>query len=66
MEARGWIRFGHTGELGRLPAQLLAGVACLGGVMLVWTGLALALRRLLGLPVFRPRIAPEVSGSMSR
>jgi uncharacterized iron-regulated membrane protein len=45
--ARGWVRFGHTGELGGWPGQLIAGVACVGGGFLVWTGLALALRRLL-------------------
>ena len=43
---RGWVRFGHTGELGGIGGQLLAGVASLGGVVLVWTGIALALRRL--------------------
>jgi uncharacterized iron-regulated membrane protein len=44
---RGWVRFGHTGELGGLPGQLVAGLACAGGTVLVWTGLALAFRRLL-------------------
>jgi uncharacterized iron-regulated membrane protein len=43
--ARGWVRFGHTGELGRWPGQLAAGLACVGGVFLVWTGLSLAIRR---------------------
>jgi uncharacterized iron-regulated membrane protein len=42
---RGWLRFAHTGELGRLSGQLIAGVGCLGGVMLVYTGLALSVRR---------------------
>jgi uncharacterized iron-regulated membrane protein len=51
-KARGWLRFAHTGELGGLPGQLIAGVACVGGVVLVWTGLALAWRRLLA---FSPR-----------
>jgi uncharacterized iron-regulated membrane protein len=46
-KARGWVRFGHTGELGGWPGQLIAGVACVGGSVLVWTGLALALRRFL-------------------
>ncbi len=46
-KARGWVRFGHTGELAGWPGQLVAGVACVGGAMLVWTGLALALRRFL-------------------
>jgi uncharacterized iron-regulated membrane protein len=45
-KVRGWLRFAHTGELGRLPGQLVAGVGCLGGVFLVYTGLSLAFRRL--------------------
>lgn len=45
---RGWLRFAHTGELGGLAGQIVAGLACVGGAFLVWTGLALALRRFLG------------------
>ena len=45
-KVRGWLRFAHTGELGRLPGQLIAGIGCLGGVFLVYTGLSLAFRRL--------------------
>ena len=52
---RGWIRFGHTGELGGVVGQFLAGGASLGGVVLVWTGLALALRRLVGWRLWRNR-----------
>ena len=44
---RAFLRFAHTGEVGGLPGQTLAGLASLGGVLLVWTGLALAWRRLL-------------------
>ncbi len=47
-KARGWARFAHTGELFGVVGQIVAGVACVGGVVLVWTGLALALRRLVG------------------
>ena len=43
---RGWLRFAHTGELGGLPGQIVAGIGCLGGVFLVCTGLSLAFRRL--------------------
>ena len=43
---RQWVRFAHTGEVAGWPGQLAAGLACVGGVMLVWTGLSLALRRL--------------------
>jgi uncharacterized iron-regulated membrane protein len=47
-KARLFVRFAHTGEIGGVSAQILAGLACLGGAFLVWTGLALAWRRLLG------------------
>jgi uncharacterized iron-regulated membrane protein len=42
---RSFLRFAHTGEYFGLAGQTIAGIASLGGVVLVWTGLALALRR---------------------
>jgi uncharacterized iron-regulated membrane protein len=45
-KVRGWMRFAHTGELGGLAGEAVAGLASAGGAFLVWTGLALALRRL--------------------
>ena len=45
-KVRGWLRFAHTGELGGLAGEAVAGVASAGGGFLVWTGIALALRRL--------------------
>lgn len=45
--ARSWLRFAHTGEFYGLAGQTVAGLASLGGVVLVYTGLALALRRLV-------------------
>ncbi len=45
-KVRGWLRFAHTGELGGLPGEALAGAASAGGAFLVYTGVALALRRL--------------------
>jgi uncharacterized iron-regulated membrane protein len=44
-KARAWLRFIHTGEAGGLPGQLVAALASAAAVVLVWTGLALALRR---------------------
>jgi uncharacterized iron-regulated membrane protein len=44
-KVRGWMRFAHTGELGGLLGEALAGLASAGGALLVWTGVALALRR---------------------
>jgi uncharacterized iron-regulated membrane protein len=46
--ARRWVRLLHTGEALGWGGQLVAGIACLAGVMLVWTGLALAWRRFFG------------------
>ena len=56
---RGWVRFGHTGELGGIVGQSLAGIACVGGVVLVWTGFALAFRRLVGWRLWRRLAAPR-------
>jgi uncharacterized iron-regulated membrane protein len=45
-KVRFWLRFLHTGEALGWPGQLLAGVASAGATVLVWTGFALAWRRL--------------------
>jgi uncharacterized iron-regulated membrane protein len=42
---RNVMRFAHTGEVLGIPGQTVAGLVSAGGVVLVWTGLALALRR---------------------
>jgi len=44
---RTFLRFAHTGEVAGLVGQTVAGLASLGGAFLVWTGISLALRRLL-------------------
>lgn len=44
---RGVLRFAHTGEVLGILGQTVAGLASAGAVVLVWTGVALALRRLL-------------------
>ena len=45
--ARTWLRFAHTGEVYGLAGQTVAGLVTAGGAVLVFTGLALALRRFL-------------------
>jgi len=47
-QIRTWSRFLHTGQALGSPGQLLAGLACLGGCFLVYTGLALSWRRFFG------------------
>ena len=54
---RSWGRWVHTGEVGGLLGQTLAGLASAGAVVLVWTGCALAWRRLV--PRRRERRAVE-------
>jgi uncharacterized iron-regulated membrane protein len=46
-QARSWVRFLHTGEALGLTGQTIAGMASLAAALMVWTGLALALRRFL-------------------
>jgi uncharacterized iron-regulated membrane protein len=45
-KARAWLRWIHTGEAGGIPGQFIAALASAAAVVLVWTGIALALRRL--------------------
>jgi uncharacterized iron-regulated membrane protein len=55
-KARSWIRFLHTGEALGLIGQTIAGLVSLTSVLMVWTGLALAWRRLVQ-PLLRRKAA---------
>ncbi|MCC7342727.1 MAG: PepSY domain-containing protein [Bryobacterales bacterium] len=44
---RTWFRFVHTGEYYGVAGQTIAGIASAAGVLLVYTGFALAIRRFL-------------------
>jgi uncharacterized iron-regulated membrane protein len=44
---RSILRFAHTGEVLGLTGQTIAGIVSLGGAFLVYTGLALSLRRFI-------------------
>ena len=44
---RSILRFAHTGEVLGFTGQTIAGLVSLGSVILAWTGIALALRRLV-------------------
>jgi len=46
-QARMIVRFLHTGEVLGLAGQVVAGLASLASALLVWSGLALAWRRLI-------------------
>ena len=45
LRARLIMRLSHSGELGGLPGQTLAALGCLAGIVLVYTGFALSVRR---------------------
>lgn len=55
-KARSWVRFLHTGEALGILGQTVAGLVSFTSILMVWTGLALAYRRLVQ-PLFRRRAA---------
>jgi uncharacterized iron-regulated membrane protein len=60
--ARTWIRFLHTGEALGVVGQTVAAVVSATSVIMVWTGLALAWRRLI-VPLFRRRTTTPVKSA---
>jgi uncharacterized iron-regulated membrane protein len=46
LRLRIFARVAHSGEVGGIVLQTVAGLACLGGALLVYTGFALSLRRI--------------------
>jgi uncharacterized iron-regulated membrane protein len=55
-KARSWVRFLHTGEALGIIGQTVAGLVSFTSILMVWTGFALAYRRLLQ-PLWRRRTA---------
>lgn len=53
-QTRSWARFLHTGEALGIVGQTVAGLVSLTSVVMIWTGLALAYRRLI-VPVINRR-----------
>lgn len=44
-QLRSILRFAHTGEVAGIPGQIIAAIVSLGGAVLVFTGMGLAIRR---------------------
>ena len=44
-QAKRWLRYLHTCEAYGIVGQTIAGLASFAGIIMVWTGFALALRR---------------------
>jgi uncharacterized iron-regulated membrane protein len=53
-QARSWVRYLHTGEALGLTGQTIAGLVSATTVLMVWTGFALAWRRLVS-PLIKSR-----------
>lgn len=62
-KARRWVRFLHTGEALGVGGQTIAGLASIAAAIMVWTGLALALRRFLRWRLRRQRIGSAKSSN---
>jgi uncharacterized iron-regulated membrane protein len=58
-QVRSIMRFAHTGEVLGIPGQTVAGLVSFGGVVLVYTGTALTLRRFVAWIRRRRVRAPE-------
>jgi uncharacterized iron-regulated membrane protein len=56
------VRFLHTGEALGIAGQTIAGLVSLTSTVMVWTGLALAYRRLIA-PLFVRKRAPRTAGA---
>jgi uncharacterized iron-regulated membrane protein len=59
-QARSWVRFLHTGEALGILGQTIAGLVSFTSILMVWTGLALAYRRLLQ-PLWRRKPATKTA-----
>ncbi|MCW5964547.1 MAG: PepSY domain-containing protein [Bryobacterales bacterium] len=55
--ARLWVRFVHTGEYYGVVGQTIAGIVSAGGVLLVYSGIALSVRRFLAWRARRRKFA---------
>ncbi len=59
-QLRSWFRFLHTGEAGGIAGETVASIASTGGVVLVWTGICLAIRRFFRWRTRKPGAAKAV------
>lgn len=59
---RAYARFVHTGEEFGIAGEAVAALASIGAVVLVWTGMSMALRRLLGMAGGKETV-PEAIGA---
>jgi uncharacterized iron-regulated membrane protein len=65
-QLRSILRFAHTGEVAGIVGQTVAGLVSIGGAVLVVTGLALAIRRLLAWAAKRAKPAKPALADVSK
>ena len=64
-QARSWVRFLHTGEAFGFIGQTIAGLVSLTSVFMVWTGLALAWRRIVT-PLIRRKVGHPLDSNRAK
>lgn len=64
-QLRSILRFAHTGEVAGILGQTIAGIVSTGGAVLVFTGLALAIRRFLAWIAKRSRASKPAFADVS-
>lgn len=64
-KARSWGRWLHTGEALGVVGQTVAGLVSAGGVLLVWTGLALSWRRYTAYRLLRRKAEGEPAATVT-
>ena len=64
-QLRSILRFAHTGEVAGIFGQTIAGIVSSGGAVLVFTGLALAIRRLFSWVAKRSRASKPALADVS-
>lgn len=67
---RAWARFTHTGEEFGVLGEMIAAIASIGSIVLVWTGISMAIRRAVGAQTIKSVLIggiqtdPSASGSL--
>ena len=62
---RAWARFTHTGEEFGVVGEAIAAIASIGSIVLVWTGVSMAIRRAVGAQTIKSALATRVQADPS-
>jgi uncharacterized iron-regulated membrane protein len=64
-QVRSWVRWIHTGEAGGIVGQTVAVLTSIGSILLVWTGISMAIgRAILRVKMGQTKVKAEESGGI--